>query len=85
MPEVRPEGACQLWRRILPRELSIDLVADEEPVRNGHTAETVVSALENAEDYEANEVAIIAVSWSCPRQSDRTSFSKGVPAQRRIN
>jgi len=26
---VRPEGACHQWRKIPPRELSIDLVADE--------------------------------------------------------
>jgi hypothetical protein len=26
---VRPEGACHQWRRVPPRELSIDLVADE--------------------------------------------------------
>ncbi len=26
---VRPEGARHLWRRVPPRELSIDLVADE--------------------------------------------------------
>jgi hypothetical protein len=26
---VRPEGANHLWRKIPPRELSIDLVADE--------------------------------------------------------
>ncbi len=26
---VRPEGANDQWRKILPRELSIDLVADE--------------------------------------------------------
>jgi hypothetical protein len=26
---VRPEGACHQWRTVPPRELSIDLVADE--------------------------------------------------------
>ena len=26
---VRPEGACHQWRKVPPRELSIDLVADE--------------------------------------------------------
>jgi hypothetical protein len=27
---VRPEGACHQWRKVPPRELSIDLVADEQ-------------------------------------------------------
>ena len=26
---VRPDGACHQWRKVPPRELSIDLVADE--------------------------------------------------------
>ena len=26
---VRPEGACHQWRKVPPRELSIDLEADE--------------------------------------------------------
>ena len=30
---VRPEGANHLWRKKPPRELSIDLVADERLVR----------------------------------------------------
>jgi hypothetical protein len=30
---VRPEGACHQWRRVPPRELSIDLVANERLAR----------------------------------------------------
>ena len=30
---VRPEGAYHQWRKVPPRELSIDLVADERPGR----------------------------------------------------
>jgi hypothetical protein len=30
---VRPDGAYHQWRKVPPRELSIDLVADERPGR----------------------------------------------------
>src|SRR3954451_10791871 len=36
---VRPDGARHQWRKVPPRELSVDLVADERPVRATRRAE----------------------------------------------
>jgi hypothetical protein len=51
---VRPEGADHKWRKIPPRELSIDLVADERLVRA--TARAGASQFDKyfSDDVEAN-------------------------------
>src|SRR5664280_3189338 len=46
-PSVKPEGACHQWRQIPPRELSIDLVADE---RSGPVSYTHLRAHETVLD-----------------------------------